>query len=80
MDILGGRLVGRAAQKIGKLLDVADIVVPVLRLSRRIVTSSISRRRNGLMAVSVIGAPVLGEVLDPPEGIERLKLAVSRRL
>jgi hypothetical protein len=27
--------------------------------------SSISRRRNGLMALSVIGAPVLGEVLGP---------------
>src|SRR6516162_11014104 len=27
--------------------------------------SSISRRRNGLMALSVIGAPVLGEVLAP---------------
>src|SRR5689334_10233349 len=27
--------------------------------------SSISRRRNGLMALSVIGAPVLGEVLSP---------------
>src|SRR5262249_54922566 len=27
--------------------------------------SSINRRRNGLMAVSVIGAPVLGEVQDP---------------
>src|SRR6516225_10161289 len=27
--------------------------------------SSISRRRNGLMALSVIGAPVLGEVFSP---------------
>src|SRR5215471_10675450 len=27
--------------------------------------SSISRRRNGLMALSVIGAPVLGEVFAP---------------
>src|SRR5690348_4540769 len=27
--------------------------------------SSISRRRNGLMAFSVIGGPVLGEVLGP---------------
>jgi len=27
MDILGGGLVGRPAQKIGKLFDVADILV-----------------------------------------------------
>src|SRR5215472_3059597 len=27
--------------------------------------SSISRRRNGLMALSVLGAPVLGEVFSP---------------
>src|SRR6516162_10250706 len=65
MDILGGGLVGRPAQEIGKLFDMADILVLSLGLSRRIVMSSISRRRNGLMALSVIGAPVLSEVLGP---------------
>src|SRR6516162_414354 len=43
----------------------ANFLTCVLGLSRRIVMSSISRRRNGLMALSVIGAPVLGEVLGP---------------
>src|SRR6516162_3285070 len=43
----------------------ANFLTCVLGLSRRIVMSSISRRRNGLMALSVIGAPVLGEVLAP---------------
>src|SRR6516165_11684423 len=65
MDILGGGLVGRPAQEIGKLFDMADILVLSLGLSRRIVISSISRRRNGLMALSVIGAPVLSEVQGP---------------
>src|SRR6516165_7687588 len=65
MDILGGGLVGRPAQEIGKLFDMADILVLSLGLSRRIVMSSISRRRNGLMALSVIGAPVLSEVQGP---------------
>jgi hypothetical protein len=64
MDILGGGLVGRPAQEIGKLFDVADILV-VLGLSRRIVMSSISRRRNGLMALSVIGGSCLGCGLQP---------------
>jgi hypothetical protein len=60
MDILGGGLVGRPAEEIGKLFDVADILVVRLGLSRRIVMSSISRRRNGLMALSVIGGSCLG--------------------
>ena len=59
MDILGGGLVGRPAQEIGKLFDMADILVLSLGLSRRIVMSSISRRRNGLMALSVIGGSCL---------------------
>ena len=61
MDILRGGLVGRSVQKIGKAFDVADIVVPKsLGPSRRIAMSSISRRRNGLMALSVIGGSCLG--------------------
>src|SRR5262249_40266217 len=65
MDILGGGLVGRPAQEIGKLFDVADILVVRLGVSRRIVMSSISRRRNGLMALSVIGGSCLGCGLQP---------------
>src|SRR5215470_4977830 len=64
MDILGGGLVGRPAQKIGKLFDVADILV-VRPGAEPVVMSSINRRRNGLMALSVIGAPVLGAVFSP---------------
>jgi hypothetical protein len=60
MNILGDGLVGRTAQKIGKALDVADIVELSLGAKRRIVMSSISRRRNGLMAFSVIGGSCLG--------------------
>src|SRR5262249_62084157 len=37
----------------------------VLGLSRRIVMSSISRRRNGLMALSVIGGSCLGAGFSP---------------
>ena len=54
MDIFGGSLVGRPAEKIGKLFNMANILVLSPGLSRRIVMSSISRRRNGLMALSVI--------------------------
>jgi hypothetical protein len=57
--ILGGGLVGRPTQKIGKPFDVADIMELGLGAERRIVMSSISRRRNGLMALSVIGGSCL---------------------
>jgi hypothetical protein len=60
MDVLGGGLVGRLAQEIGKRFDVADIVVLSLGPSRRIAMSSISRRRSGLTALSVIGDSCLG--------------------
>jgi hypothetical protein len=63
MDILGGGLVGRPAKEIRKPFDVADIVVLSLgtkRPSRRMVVSSTSRWRNGLMAFSVIGGSCLG--------------------
>src|SRR5262249_18558256 len=66
MDIFGGGLVGRPAQKIGKLFDVADILV--VRLGAEPADrhmSSISRRRNGLMALSVIGGSCLGCGLQP---------------
>jgi hypothetical protein len=60
MDILGGGLVGRLAQEIGKPFDVADIVVLSLGAKPTDRMSSISRRRNGLMAFSVIGGSCLG--------------------
>ena len=59
VDILGRSLVGRPAQKVGKLFDVANILVLSPGLSRRIAMSSISCRRNGLMALSVIGGSCL---------------------
>ena len=60
MDILGGGLVGRLTQEIGKPFDVADIVVLSLGAKPTDRMSSISRRRNGLMAFSVIGGSCLG--------------------
>jgi hypothetical protein len=60
MDVLQGGLVGRAPDEIGEAFDPADILVPSPRAKRRIVMSSISRRRNGLMALSVIGGSCLG--------------------
>jgi hypothetical protein len=52
-DVLSSGLVGRPADEICKVFDVADIGCLVFGLSRRIVMSSISRWRNGLMALSV---------------------------
>jgi hypothetical protein len=60
MDTLGGGLVGRLAQEIGKPFDVTDIVVLSLGAKPTDRMSSISRRRNGLMALSVIGGSCLG--------------------
>jgi hypothetical protein len=60
MDILGDGLVGRLAQEIGKPFDVADIVVLSLGAKPADAMSSISLRRNGLMALSVIGGSCLG--------------------
>ena len=60
MDIPGGGLVGRPAQEIGKLFDVADILVVRLGAEpadRHVLDQS---RRNGLMALSVIGGSCLG--------------------
>jgi Group II intron, maturase-specific domain len=55
MDILRGGLVRRPAHEIGKAFDVADILVLSLGAKPAVAMSSISRRRNGLMALSVIG-------------------------
>ena len=52
-DVLETRRVGRSAEECSKLLDGADIAL--LGLNLRIVMSSIMRRRNGLMASSVMG-------------------------
>jgi hypothetical protein len=60
MDILGGGLVGRPAQEIGKPFDVADILVLSLGTKPVDRHASISRRRSGLMAFSVIGGSCLG--------------------
>ena len=65
MDILGGGLVGRPAQEIGKHFDVADILVLSLGAEPADRLSSVNRRRNGLVALSVIGGSCLGCGLQP---------------
>ena len=47
--------VGRAAEERGEVLDPLHIVMLGLRANLRIVMSSIMRRRNGLIACSVMG-------------------------
>src|SRR6516165_5271319 len=66
MDILGGGLVGRPAQEIGKLFDVADILVVRLGAEpadRHVLDQSPAYRADGLLGHW--GAPVLGEVFGP---------------
>jgi hypothetical protein len=60
VDILRGGLVGRVANEIRKPFNAADIVVLSLGANPPIAMSSISRWRNGLMALSVIGGSYLG--------------------
>src|ERR1700746_832982 len=52
MDILGGGLVGRPAQEIGKLFDVADILVVRLGAEpadRQVLDQSPAQRTDGLL-------------------------------
>src|SRR6516165_9073625 len=66
MDILGGGLVGRPAQEIGKLFDVADILVVRLGAEpadRHVLDQSPAYRADGLLGHW--GAPVLGAVYSP---------------
>src|SRR6516164_2261623 len=52
MDILGGGLVGRPAQEIGKLFDVADILVVRLGAEpadRHVLDQSPTQRTDGLV-------------------------------
>ncbi len=60
MDVLRGGLGGRAAKEIRKAIDAADVFVPSLGAKPTYRQSSISRWRNGLMALSVMGGSCLG--------------------
>jgi hypothetical protein len=58
-DVVKFRLVRRPAKECRKVLDGADVIVLGLRGKCQIVMSSIMRRRNGLMAWSVMGGSFL---------------------
>jgi hypothetical protein len=58
-DVLSSGLVGSPADEICKVFDVADIVLLGLGTQPADLMSSISRWRNGLMALSVIGGSCL---------------------
>jgi hypothetical protein len=60
MDVLRGGLGGRAAKEIRKAFDAADVFVLSLGAKPTYRQSSISRWRNGLMALSVMGGSCLG--------------------
>jgi hypothetical protein len=53
--VLKARRVGRAAEECGEVLDSLHVVMLGLRRELADVMSSIMRRRNGLIASSVMG-------------------------